>query len=234
MLAADSYRAEPMFTKRRSGTQAVDLVGQRFGRLVVRERGDLFVSRAGKREYLWLCQCDCGAVSLVRSPNLRSGNTKSCGCLQSEVTRARSRTHGRTNSSAYWRWRAMMQRCTNPNDVGWANYGGRGIMVCEAWRTFEGFYRDMGDPPPDMTIDRIDVDGNYEPSNCRWATMIRQARNKRVARLMTLHGQTKCLHDWTDVYGINYQLVFYRLQRGWDFERALTTPARDKRRAEVR
>ena len=121
------------------------------------------------------------------------------------------------------------QRCTNPKNKGWDKYGGRGITVCEAWRTFEGFYRDMGDPPPGMTLDRIDVNGNYEPGNCRWATVERQARNKRGSLLFTFRGETKPLADWAEEFGLRYQRVFYRMQRdGWSLERALTTPVNGK------
>jgi hypothetical protein len=137
-----------------------------------------------------------------------------------------STTHGRTNTSAYWRWRAMIQRCTNPKNSQWTSYGGRGIAVCERWRTFENFYADMGDPPPGMSLDRIDVNGNYEPSNCRWATFSRQARNLRKTPMLTFNGETLPLIDWAERLGINFRTLHSRLKkRGWTVERTLTTPA---------
>jgi hypothetical protein len=206
------------------GGQAVapikDRVDQRFGRLIV-------MALAGTRRQtgaLWVCRCDCGATLTVQANNLKSGNTASCGCLKLDITRQVSTRHGRTHTPAYWRWRAMIQRCTNPRNRAWANYGGRGIQVCPAWRTFDGFYRDMGDPPSGMTLDRIDVNGGYCPENCRWATQSRQARNKRRTPLYTLHGTTQSLSDWADQLGANMRSLHSRLRRGWSVERILTTP----------
>lgn len=206
--------------------RASDLAGHRYGRLTVIRRNG--VAKTGKKPaLLWLCRCDCGVELSVRSGNLRTGNTTSCGCQRSEHAQAAS--HRRTNTSAYWRWKAMIQRCTNPRNRAWKDYGGRGIVVCERWRSFESFYADMGDPPAGVTLDRIDVDGDYEPGNCRWATISRQSRNKRGTRIVSIRGRSQSLADWADEYGVDYQLVFYRIQRGWDVERALTAPSGARR-----
>lgn len=161
------------------------LVGYRYGRLVVVERA----SNDRHGETRWVCRCDCGEVAVVRRGNLRSGNTKSCGCLHRQRSAAAHRTHGRKGDPIYQVWWNMVQRCTNPNNPRWEYYGGRGITVCDRWMTFENFYEDIGERPPDLpertgkraywSLDRIDNDSNYEPGNVRWATPVQQRANRR-------------------------------------------------------
>lgn len=133
-----------------------------------------------------ICKCDCGTTKRIYLHNLLRGLTKSCGCLKGKLISERKITHGQTLGSttkAYYVWANMLTRCTNPKVKGYNHYGGRGISVCEQWRSFENFYADMGDPPDGLTIDRINNDGNYEPLNCRWATKSEQNKNRRPRRI---------------------------------------------------
>jgi hypothetical protein len=118
----------------------------------------------------------------------------------------------------------MIQRCTNPKAFAYADYGGRGIKVCERWRTFTAFYEDMGDPPAGMSLDRINVDGDYCPENCRWATATVQGRNRRITTVLTYLGETRPLTEWAERMGIDYHAVHGRIKGGWTVEKALTTP----------
>jgi hypothetical protein len=147
-----------------------DRTGQRYGRLVAVS----YVKRSK-----WVCHCDCGATVIVGVSNLEYGSTQSCGCLRRETNAARFRKHGMFGTRTHTSWRAMMQRCYDPNNRRYADWGGRGIKVYPGWHTFEGFYADVGDRPEDRTLDRPRVNEDYGPTNWRWATVAEQNRNKR-------------------------------------------------------
>ena len=158
----------------------VDLTGQRFGRLLVTARA---ASRHGARFH---CICDCGSQVVARASNLRGGYTRSCGCLKYEETSKRRRKHGHSvpETSEYRTWKSLKGRCNNPNDKAFHNYGDRGITICDRWRnSFENFFADMGPRPPNLSLERIDNDGNYEPGNCVWDTRRKQNRNQRRTKL---------------------------------------------------
>lgn len=150
--------------------------GQRFGRFQVVE-----VVREQRRSMV-LCRCDCGAERLVEPRNLKSGNSRSCGCLKRDVTVTRSTRHGKAGTRIYMIWTEMIGRCTRPTHARYADYGGRGINVCDRWLDFANFYEDMGDRPEGRSLDRTDNDAGYSPENCRWATAAEQRRNRRRQR----------------------------------------------------
>lgn len=165
----------------------IDLRGIRHGRLMPRHQVRIALS-SGREVIGWECACDCGKVTTVHASHLRSGRTRSCGCLWAEEVPGRV-THGATKTRELWAWDAMLRRCYNPNVVNFKYYGERGIRVCDRWRYGENglsgyscFLCDMGLRPDGMTLDRINVDGDYLPENCRWATAKLQAQNKRARR----------------------------------------------------
>lgn len=211
----------------------IDLTGQRFGRLVVVERGPNAGTGTSSKAR-WYCRCDCGNTSLVYTSALRGGLTKSCGCWRVEngiiLARPLNRTHGKSSTAAFARWISMRQRCFNPNRKDWPNYGGRGITICDRWMSFENFYTDMGDPPPGMQIERVDNNGNYEPGNCVWATPVQQGRNRRNNRRINASGETKTLSTWAENIGAAESTVSDRIKRGWSKEDAVTVPPRAYRR----
>jgi hypothetical protein len=198
----------------------VDQTGRRFGRLTAVS----FIKRdpSSKNDHLWLFRCDCGTDKVLTIWDVRSGHTASCGCLARERLAARNRTHGLSKSTAYRVWKDMRARCRNPNDSDFADYGGRGISVCERWDDFPAFLADMGERPGGTTLDRIDVDGNYEPGNCRWASGKAQANNKRSNLRLELNGQVRTLQEWSDEYGIGRSTVRWRLRQGWSLLDSLT------------
>lgn len=186
----------------------VCLIGQRFGLLKV-----VRVARKGRLR-AWMCACDCGRESVVTTGALRSGNTKSCGCRKQQVLGESTTTHGLAGTREYRIWRAMRTRCNNRKSKAYPRYGGRGIAVCARWDTFANFLADMGPAPPGTSLDRWpDNDGNYEPSNCRWATPKEQARNMRVNRMIEHEGETLCLAAWAERLGTTSDVLWKRLSR---------------------
>lgn len=200
-----------------------DMIGKRFGRLTVIKRGEEYYSKTGKPHDTWICKCDCGTIKTIAGRHLRAGRSKSCGCILKEGIR---RTHGKSHTKLHNIWCGMRARCKDKNLEAYKYYGGRGISVCEEWdKSFEAFYEwSMGNGYSDeLSIDRIDVNGNYEPSNCRWATAKEQARNMRTNRLLTFNGETKPMAEWGEIMGLRSSTIQYRLDKmGWSVEKALT------------
>ena len=193
----------------------IKMITQLFGRLRVIERAE--TDRYGKAR--WLCECKCGTRLVVRGYDLRSGGTRSCGCLSREL----ATTHGLRKTPEYSVWADMIRRGTNPNHPAYKDYGGRGIKVSARWRKFENFYADMGPrPSPAHSLDRIDNDGDYEPENCRWATRKEQARNIRPNRMIPFNGEMLCVTEWAERVGLRRDTLRWRLNHGWSVGRAIT------------
>jgi hypothetical protein len=211
--------------------KANDLSGQRFGRLVAVERAANSGTGTTSKSR-WKCICDCGGTSEVYASALRGYLTKSCGCIRHENAQSVGRRggpnyrHGQSNSRTWRIWSSMIQRCSDPNHKSFPAYGGRGILVCERWKTFENFFEDMGEIPDGLTIDRIEVDNGYQPGNCRWATWEEQANNKRRSVLITAFGESLSMSQWARRTGLAKSSIMYRLARGMTAEETLTTPPR--------
>lgn len=192
-----------------------DLIGQRFGRLMV-------VAEAGRKHggVLWLCQCDCGNTKEVMSQSLVSGTTLSCGCYNKEVITK----HDKSRTSLYHVHQCIKDRCTNPNAQEWARYGGRGIKMCDEWLNDKESFFDWSMShgyKEGLSIDRIDNNGDYSPENCRWVTMKEQARNRSTNIVIEHDGEKHCLSEWAEILGENYAKLVSRHRRNWSAEEIL-------------
>jgi hypothetical protein len=187
---------------------------------------------------LWNCICDCGNAALVRGEYLRYGHTRSCGCDLRRGVREAQYLHGMSASQEHSIWRKMQQRCTLKTDPGFKYYGGRGIEVCKRWLGrggFNNFYADMGPiPTPKHTIERVDVNGCYEPSNCHWATRKEQARNTRRTLWVEWDGQRRKLVELCEEHGLNRGMVIARIKLGWSVKDALLCPSGSSRRGSLK
>ena len=189
------------------------------------------------KKWIWRCRCDCGNETACAPYKVIHGKTKSCGCMKAD--RAREMTqkyrikHGGRHERLYHTWIGMRKRCRDPKDKDYGNYGGRGINICDEWYNDYAAFRSWASSngySEGLTIDRIDVNGDYCPDNCRWATLSEQGRNKRCNKLIEINGEVKTLADWCDIYHMPYYPVHQRIHiRGWDAERALTTPIQKRK-----
>ncbi len=203
-----------------SGPRFVDLTGRPFHRLTAREY-------VGKRNgsFLWRCDCQCGRSATVLAYSLVSGGTKSCGCLKIETDAARYYKHGGKGTPEYGVWKKMRARCNNPNHDKYAYYGGRGIKVCERWDDFANFLADVGPRPTRQhSIDRREVDGDYCPENCAWATKKEQMNNTRRNVFLEYEGERRTVAEWSDLLGVSRLMIYSRISYGWPTDLALTLP----------
>lgn len=204
----------------------VDLTGQRFGRLVVIGRAQINIWN----KPAWTCRCDCGTMRTLRGCALQSQNTRSCGCLKRDMAGTQNLTHGETNQRTttpeFRAWCNIRRRCYDRKTPSFKDYGGRGIVVCERWRTsYDAFLADMGrKPSPSHTLDRIDNNGPYSPENCRWTTRVIQANNTRRNRLLAHNGQVHSVKDWSQLTGLSLSCIWTRLANGWSIHDTLTRP----------
>lgn len=208
-----------------------DIIGMKFGRLTVIKLA--YTKRASKILYYYLCKCDCGKEHIVLKSSLLNGLTKSCGCYNNEVRAEKCRQkaiHHMTDTRLYKMWEKMKGRCYCKTNRDYVRYGGRGIRICDEWKNdFKVFYDwaiingyDKNAPYGVCTLDRIDVNGNYEPSNCRWVNQKEQQRNRRNNKLITYNNETHCLFEWAEIFGINPKLLSQRLIRDkMPFEKAI-------------
>lgn len=200
-------------------------VGAKYGRLTVLK----YAGQSKNHRALWKCQCDCGNIVTVTGHDLRSGHTKSCGCFQEESRGKANRTHGMTKTRLFKIWQDMLSRCERKTDYHYKWYGKRGIKVCKEWHDFIPFYlwAQKSGYRADLTIDRIDVNGKYEPSNCRWATVKEQCNNRTNSAYFEFKGEKHTLSQWSDILGIRQSILSWRIyDGGWTVQRAFQQPPR--------
>ena len=205
--------------------KTIDLVGKKFGRLLVKEQA----GRNIHKQPMWRCICDCGELKIVAGFRLRYGKTSSCGCYRRELTKHKALVHGDHGTPEHRVWEAIKRRCLNKNSTQFKHYGGRGITVCSRWmKSYENFLADMGrKPSPKHSIDRINNNELYSPENCRWVTHTEQMNNTRSNRLLTFRGKTQNLTQWAKEIGIGGSTLHHRIVRAkWPIEMALTTPCK--------
>lgn len=201
------------------GKKLLDITGGRFGKLVAMNRSYIKNNHA-----FWLCKCDCGNKHIVEISHLRSGDTRSCGCLYASQ-------HGKSSTKAYKSWNCMVRRCTVKSSNRWHIYGGKGIKVCKRWKnSFSNFLNDMGERPEGTSLDRIDINGNYCKDNCRWATTLEQARNRGNLKIIEAFGKKQLSSQWAQETGIKRQTIEFRIKQGWSPEEALTLPVNYKKK----
>lgn len=209
----------------------IDLTGERYGRLTVLRRSSKNCTPNGTPRVYWECLCNCGNMATVSSNGLRCGRTKSCGCLYTERIQSANITHGGRKTRLYNIWSNMKQRCINPKGTMFEYYGGRGIAVCPDWlnsfSSFQNWALSSG-YTDELTLDRLDNDGDYCPENCHWIPMFEQAKNRRNIHNLTFNGKTMSVTEWGDVTGFGYHVIKDRLRHGWSVERTLTEPIAHK------
>lgn len=206
----------------------VNLIGRRFGMLVVTGEAERVGIRQAPR---WMCHCDCGNDKAVGAAELVSGKTRSCSCLRRKMTGERHMTHGDNRvgrrTPLYKIWAGMLRRCYNKNEERYPRYGGRGIIVCERWHDYVNFKADMqAGYQPGLSIERKDNSGNYEPSNCVWATRKEQCRNRTTSHFLEFDGHRKTIAEWAEILKLKPERIAARVAAGWPTPRVLTAPLR--------
>lgn len=187
-----------------------DITGKIFTRLTAVK----YIGNHNGIIHAWLFKCDCGKDAIINGANVRQGKTKSCGCLKKETLA--NFKHGLSHTTTHNSWVGIFQRCENPNCAEYKHYGARGIKVCDSWRDFSNFLRDMGEAPLNTSIDRIDVNDGYYKENCRWVGQTTQVRNRRNTLFHTHKNETKPLSEWAEIYNLPYKVLHHRKKIGKD------------------
>ena len=202
-------------------SQVKDITGQKFGRLTAVK----YVGPGPNGKSIFQFRCDCGELLITAGRYVKLGKTRSCGCLQKELTVIRSTTHGKCYSREYYSWQHLKDRCYNKNNKDYKNYGGRGVTVCDRWlETFENFFADMGRCPEGFSLDRENNDKGYGPDNCRWADKFTQGNNTRRNKFIVYDGERLTCAQWSRRLGGNPTLVTSRIWSGWTEEQAVSLP----------
>ena len=213
-------------------TKNKNLINQKFGKLTVIEFNAKITKNKRTRQY-WLCKCECGNYKIIEQDHLISGHTRSCGCLKKEIIRNKIHKHGLTNTRLFRIWTNIKTRCYNKKLKCYKNYGGRGIAVCNEWlKDFKAFYNWAinNGYSDDLTIDRINVNGHYEPNNCRWIDIKTQQRNRANNYFIKYNGEEHCITEWGRILGINYGTILYRIKKlKWSIQKAFTEPVKNKK-----
>ena len=200
-----------------------DLINEKFGKLTVKSK--FGISKG--RHVIYTCLCDCGNEKEILGIHLKSGKILSCGCYRKEINSKIHLKHGHNRvgkrTSEYSTWADMIRRCSNPNDEFYYLYGGRGIQVCDKWKSFKNFLKDMGEKPIGYSIERKDNNGNYCPENCIWASSNMQSNNKSNNVIIEYNGKKQTLKQWSTELNLPYETLRARLKRGWTEERTLNT-----------
>jgi len=217
-------------------TDITKLVNTKINYILILKEGEPHYTTGGHKHRTVVCLCDCGKIWQAQLGGILNGSVKSCGCYSRKIAAERAaknnKTHGKTLTTEYYSWVALKKRCCNPQNKAYIYYGERGISICERWKnSFENFLLDMGNKPsPDHSLDRINVNGNYEPSNCRWATRKEQQRNKTNNVLFTYKGETKCIAEWSEITGLSFNLIQSRINGNWAEDIIFMPSNNDKRR----
>ena len=209
----------------------LDLTGMKFGRLTCEK----VVGRSKFRQKLWLCRCNCGNETIVLSDNLRRNNTQSCGCLQKERAKESHTIHSERKTKLYSIWSEMKKRCFNKNSKAYKNYGGKGIKVCEEWLNYPKFckWAKANGYLEGLSIERMNIEKDYEPGNCKWIELSEQAKNTSRNVFITFNNKTMILADWARELNIGQATLRFRLNKGWSIEKTLTTPAREMKKCKL-
>lgn len=203
----------------------IDIVGLRFGRLIVMRRYGTYISPAGAKHVQWECLCDCGNTTVTTTGRLKSGNTQSCGCLKKERASHANRTHGASGTRLHRIWKGIKARCSNKNNPQYKDYGGRGISICDAWRQSYDAFRSWAVEngyDDNLTIERMDVNGNYCPENCKWITLQEQQDNRRNTVRITSGDVVRTAKEWAEATGIPYNTIRGRFYRGYSTQDVLS------------